>query len=204
MLKSILRIICYIPYRILFPTIVVNRKNLIKKGRTIYAVNHQSLLDAPTCCVVFARNQFFMAKKEIFKGKFSNWFYRMLGAFPVDRGNIDMQAMRKCKAIMESEQVLTIFPQGTRVKNADDFESMKNGAVYVALKYHAPIQPMFFTRKVKLFRFNKLIVGKPISFEEYYNEKPTKELLSKLSDKLISEMNNLQNEYVQTKKIKNT
>ena len=97
-----------------------------------------------------------------------------------------MQSIRNVKKLFQKNKSLVLFPQGTRKNNADDFEGMKNGAVFFAIKFQVPIIPIFFKKKPGFFKFNKLIVGEPLNFSEYYNQKPTKEVLAVASEKLIN------------------
>ena len=79
MLYYILLVLVIVPGLILFPTIVKGQKNVLKKGRMILVCNHQSALDAVLIAMKVLKRRFrYMAKAEVFKGKFSNWFFRSM------------------------------------------------------------------------------------------------------------------------------
>ena len=71
------QILLYLPFKILYPTKVIGKKNL-PKGSCIIASNHTSNLDA----VVFALNtwekKYYLAKKELFKNKFMTFFFKKI------------------------------------------------------------------------------------------------------------------------------
>ena len=46
----------------------------------------------------------------------SAWFLNSLGAFPIDRGNGDQDAMGTAREILERGDVRVIFPEGTRIR----------------------------------------------------------------------------------------
>ena len=50
---------------------------------------------------------------------------------------------------------------------------------------------MYFIKKPKIFRKNILVVGEPIFFEKYYDQKPTKEILDQASEELTLAYKNL-------------
>ena len=184
-----LKIIFWLPLKIFLPTKFINKKALKQKGSCIYAANHQSWLDSVIIALNLKLSVYFMAKKELFKNKFTSAFLRSLHAFPVDRKNLDMQSIRTVKRVFEKNNSLVLYPQGTRKKMADDFAGMKNGAVFFSIKFKQPIIPMYFTKKPGFLKLNKVIVGEPISFEEYYDQKPTKEVLAQASEKLSNAFN---------------
>ena len=191
MMLLFLKIIFWLPLQILLPTIFINRKHLKQTGSCIYAANHQSWLDSVILALNLKLSVYFMAKKEIFKNKLTGAFLKSLHAFPVDRRNLDMKSIRTVKKLFDNKKSLALYPQGTRKKMADDFAGMKNGAVFFAIKFKQPIIPMFFVKKPGFFRINKVIVGEAITFEEYYELKPTKEVLNKASEKLTEAFNKL-------------
>ena len=189
----LLKIIFWLPLKILLPTKFINKKNLKQKGSCIYAANHQSWLDSVILALNLKLSVYFMSKKEAFKNKIATIFLKSLHAFPVDRQNLDMKSIRTVKKIFEKDKSLVLYPQGTRKKMADDFAGMKNGAVFFAIKFKQPIIPMFFVKKPRILCYNKVIVGEPITFEEYYDQKPTKEVLTLASEKLTEAFNQLKN-----------
>ncbi len=190
---QVLRIIFYLPIKILFPTRIVGRKNKIKKGRMILCCNHQSNLDPPLIAVSFFRRFYYMAKKSLFKNKFFGWLLSKFGAFPVDRESIDIKAMKKTLDLLKKDNALCLFPQGSRLTDVE-LSQLKDGAILFSLKTKSPILPCVFVKKPRLFRFNKFIIGEPIKLyemEQFANKKIDDELISLGKEILFEKMNDL-------------
>lgn len=161
--------------RFLFPIQVSGRENVPEDGALIVYGNHISLRDPIAVAIGFKRPIHFMAKKELFKGKLFTRMFHALGAFPVDRGGADMDAIRSSLTVLKSREVLGIFPQGTRDLSGGRIK-MENGVSLIALKSGATLVPVYIDG-YRLFRKNRLIIGAPIAM----NRAP------KLDSKLISE-----------------
>jgi 1-acyl-sn-glycerol-3-phosphate acyltransferase len=117
------------------------------------------------------RKVWFMAKDELFKSKLSARILGGLGGFPVRRGRPDRSALLRSLELLESGEILGIFPEGTRTPGAR-FESLEEGFAYIALKSGAPIVPVaisgteaVFPRGRKLPKFVKVrvLVGLPFT-----------------------------------------
>lgn len=176
---------------LIMPTRIIGKKYLktLKKEPAIFSCNHQTMND-PLIIKSRCPRLKCMAKSGLFKNKFSNWFFRSLGAYPVDRGGNDITAVKTTlKHLKENKKVL-IFPEGTRVKAGEEAE-YKNGLVMFALKTDCHVVPMVFRKRTNAFIFNTLVVGKPFKFSditEFKGVKITKEILQKASDFLAEKM----------------
>ncbi len=186
--------IVFIPVLILYPTKIIGKKNVPKKGRVIFCANHQSNADSVLLITRF-RRQKFLAKKELAKKPIPRWFLSTMGAIFVDRNNPGIEAYKKCINHLKKEKALTVFPEGTRA-NISDLEQMqmKNGLAMFALKTDSPIVPMVILNKPKLFRRNKIIVGKPFKLDKV--EKVTKEELAKASEIISQKMQETKQNYL--------
>ena len=113
----LLFILFLIPAKILFPTKVVGKKNLIK-GKALMICNHRSLLDPIImACAIPSIRLSFMGKKELFKNKFVGWFLKSLGVFPVDREKADLASIKHTLYLLKKEKPVVVFPEGTRNKS---------------------------------------------------------------------------------------
>ena len=84
-----------------------------------------------------------------------------LGAFPVRRGEADLDAIRQSLDILKGGQKLLIFPEGTRVTEGKDVEA-KAGAALLAARSGAPIVPVAIVNGRKYFTPTRVIFGDPI------------------------------------------
>lgn len=165
-----IKIIAFIPFWILFPTFIKNKKK-IPKGKCIIIANHRSNLDPLILLNVIWREQHCVAKKELFKNKMLSGFLKKMKAIPIDRDNVEISTIKLCLNTLKKEKVLTIFPEGTRNKTLQPLLEIKNGASVFAVKSGAPIVPIWIKKNPKLFCFNTLVVGEPfyISKEDLDN-----------------------------------
>ena len=183
----LLIILFLIPFRILFPAKIVGKKNLIK-GRAIIICNHRSLLD-PLMMVALmpGKRLSFMAKKELFNNRFNSWFLKSIGAFPVDREKADLASIKHTLKLLKEDKQVVIFPEGTRNKSEEGMLQLKNGVSMFSIKGDSPIVPMYFEKKIRLFRFNRLHIGEAFTLDEYKNEKLTQPVLDEASEKIKNE-----------------
>ena len=72
--------------------------------------------DVVVLAAALPRQPRYMAKKELFKIPLLSQLIRALGAFPVDRGGADVSSIKKSIAMIEGGEVVSVFPQGHRVK----------------------------------------------------------------------------------------
>lgn len=139
--------------------------NIPEKGGVIICSNHTSNIDPVLLAIIFKRQIYFMAKAELFKNKFFGKLFEMVGAFPVNRGKGDFEAIDNAEKIIRNDNQLGIFIEGTRSK-ANDFLRPKTGCAIIAYKTNATIIPVCITganeHKVKMFYKNKISIGKPI------------------------------------------
>ncbi|MBS7402891.1 MAG: 1-acyl-sn-glycerol-3-phosphate acyltransferase [Oscillospiraceae bacterium] len=152
--------------KLIFPYTVRGRENICE-GAALVCCNHSSLLDPVFVGGAFGRNEqlFFMAKSELFENFFLAKLFGSVGAFPVKRGEMDINAMRTCIAHLKSDEKVMLFPEGTRVSEEEHIAA-KTGAVRLSLKHDVPIIPMYLSSKKKAFRRSYVVIGKPFKFEK--------------------------------------
>ncbi len=193
-LFRLIQILIWLPVKIFMPVKVIGKKNLIKKGGAVYVCNHQSNLDAFILATNISRVQYSLAKEELFSTKFKRWFFRHIGAIPVNREKPQLSSIKECLKVLNKGNILTIFPQGTRSQtNEINEEAIKNGALMFALKTKTPIVPMWIEKKPKFFSFNKLRIGEPIYFNNYFDKKLTDEEMNEAEKILIEKLKELKN-----------
>ncbi len=184
-----LKIITWLPIRIMYPTVVKGRTKFIK-GKAVVVGNHQSNADPVLIFTVFWRRMHYLAKKELMSNKLTNWFFSKMGAISVNRQSVDLSSIKKSLRALKENKALVVFPEGGRRENSFT-DDIKNGAAMFALKADAPIVPMYFVKKPRLFRFNKLIVGDPIYLDKKFigdTSKETLEIVSKQIEGVMLEM----------------
>jgi len=135
-LRSIARFIYFLKLNVR----VAGLENVPKEGAFIIASNHLSWMDVPLVPSFIKRKVVYMAKEELFYGKVG-WIVRLLGAFPVKRGEADRQSLRAAETQLKAGKIFMIFPEGTRSK----MHQLGKGHVglgMIALRAGVPVVPV--------------------------------------------------------------
>ena len=155
--------------RILYRLKVIGLENIPEKNGVIICPNHTSNADPVVLAVSLKRQIYFMAKAELFKNKILRKLFKMVGAFPVERGKRDSSAIDNAEKILKNGEQLGLFIEGTRSKT-DDFLRPKTGCAMIAYKTGATIIPICITgtseHKLKIFKKNVVSIGKPITMNQ--------------------------------------
>jgi glycerol-3-phosphate dehydrogenase (NAD(P)+) len=119
----------------------VGREHLPSTGPLLLASNHRSFLDPFVIGTLVRRPVYYMAKRELFEKRWQAWVLNALGAFPVDRGAGDRDAMETARAILERGDCVVVFPEGTRVRPGP-LGLPRRGIGRLALETGAPVAPV--------------------------------------------------------------
>ena len=120
---------------------VKGKENLPSQGPLVITVNHLNLADPPIIGVSVSRKAMFMAKEELFRSRVKSYIVRNYGAFPVRRGGMNKEAMRRAEQLLSQGMALIMFPEGRRSQGAQ-LESAFSGAALVAARSGAPVLPI--------------------------------------------------------------
>jgi 1-acyl-sn-glycerol-3-phosphate acyltransferase len=150
-------ILCFI-----FRIEVIGIKNFPKTGPVIVAANHKSNYDPLILSSIFNRKIHFLAKKELFQRRMTNWLFQKLHAIPVDRqSGIAIRPVRRSLKVIENGEVLGIFPEGKRCKNEERVKP-KKGVAFLGVKTGAPVLPIaiiFLDTKKRIRKPVKVVIG---------------------------------------------
>ena len=119
----------------------VGHQHIPRRGPVILAANHRSFLDPFVIGCLTRRPVHYVAKKELFAHPVAGWLLNRLGAFPIDRGAGDQQAMDTARLILERGDCVVIFPEGTRTRPGP-LGSPRRGVGRLALASGAPVVPV--------------------------------------------------------------
>jgi 1-acyl-sn-glycerol-3-phosphate acyltransferase len=119
----------------------VGREHLPKEGPLLLASNHRSFLDPFVIGTLVRRPVYYMAKRELFEKRWQAWILNALGAFPVDRGAGDGDAMATARQILERGDCVVVFPEGTRIRRGP-LADPRRGVGRLALETGAPVAPV--------------------------------------------------------------
>ncbi len=162
-----LKIILYPIYRVLFWYKVEGLENIPKNKGVIFCSNHISFLDPILWMIVLKHRTHFMAKDDLFKNPILKWLLPKLDVFAIKRGTADMQSLNTAVDIIKNNEVLGIFPEGTRSKNGEPGRA-KSGVAFISDLAKCDVVPaaIYCKGSIKPFKKIHMIVGKPIPYEE--------------------------------------
>ena len=204
MLYWILRPLMFIFYKLFYRVKVFGKENLIKKGKSIVISNHLCKMDVFVVSALYPNMTTFLAKIEWYDNKFFGWLLRNLGTIPIDRDNPSFTSIKEALKVLKNNKRLGIFPEGRRNFETNDLQEIKQGTSLFAVKGQALITPIIIYDRLRKFRKNYVIVGKPIDFSEFYNQKFNDEVAKKCTKIIEDTMHQLQQElFVKVDEIKN-
>jgi 1-acyl-sn-glycerol-3-phosphate acyltransferase len=139
----------------------------------VLAANHVSNFDPwPLGLPLWPGRQLrFMAKSELFNPLLAP-ILRAGGAFRVRRGQGDVEAIRTAVDLVESGEIVVMFPEGTRREKGMFKRRVARphtGAARIALTADAPLVPAAIAGTDRLLRLGPLRVayGEPLDLSEY-------------------------------------
>ena len=123
---------------------------LPKSGPRIVVSNHQNNLDVVVLTIALPLRMRYMAKSELFLIPFWRQIMAWFGAFPIERGRGDVNAMKHAEKLLVEDNVLVMFPEGTRSRTGR-IGKFHRGTAVLALRSGATIIPcgVSLTEKVK-------------------------------------------------------
>ncbi len=182
-----------VAYRIRF----VGRDNIPVDGPVLIVSNHASYLD-PICLGLASskRQIHFMARDDLFRIPALKQILPRVNSFPVKRDSSDRKALKEALKRLKADEVVGVFPQGTRVKEGE-LGAGELGSALIALKSGAYVLPTavigsnMVMPKGMLPRFPKITVsfGQPFKVEE--NDKDKKVVMKEATVKMMDMIDGL-------------
>lgn len=148
------RIVVIVFFRLFTRWRVEGRENVPPKGAVLVVSNHVHTVDPPLVCVSLGRQVIFMAKDELFRSRLQAFCLRCLGAFPVRRGQLDREAMRRSVGALKEGKPLVMFPEATRNPKAR-LQRALPGSALIASRHGVPVLPVGISgiEELKWLRF---------------------------------------------------
>jgi 1-acyl-sn-glycerol-3-phosphate acyltransferase len=171
-LYSLIAILTRPLVKTLFRLRATGQENVPQGGGFVLAANHWSNLDPwPLGLPLFPRRYLrFMAKSELF------WFplgpiIKGGGAFPVQRGESDLQAIATAVELCREGQVVVMFPEGTRRRKGlrkKHEARWHSGAARIALEADVPLVPAAISGTERLARLGpfRVAYGQPVELDD--------------------------------------
>jgi 1-acyl-sn-glycerol-3-phosphate acyltransferase len=167
-------------------------ENVPERG-AVLAANHTSNFDPwPLGFPLWPRRQlFFMGKAELFNPVLAP-ILRGGGAFPVRRGEGDLQAIETAVRLCREGKIVAMFPEGTRREKGvrKKFAARpRNGAARIALAADVPLFPAAIKGTDRLLSLDRLKVayGPPIPLDDL-SGLPPKDAADVATQRLMTEI----------------
>lgn len=185
--RAIIRPLCYVAAKIIYRVKIEGLENVPKHSACIICGNHVHALDAPALLATANRDICFMAKEELWKSFGFRFMAMCYNVFPVKRGKRDTEAIRSALTILKNDQILGMFPEGTRNGMERNIKP-KNGAVNIAIRAGVPIVPFGVIGDFKPFKKVTYRFGKPMEFSDYIDKAKDKEVIDGLTKQVMDKV----------------
>ncbi|CCJ33324.1 lysophospholipid acyltransferase family protein [Caloramator australicus] len=189
-LYRILRFIAKGVFKLIYRIEVKGIENIPKDEGALICPNHYTWADPVMVAITTPRPIRFMAKFEAFQNPFLRFLLKNLGAFPVRRGEPDLNAIKTALKLLKDENLLGLFPQGTRVKG-DDLGKAHSGVALLSIKSNKKVIPVYIGGNYVPFTKMRVFFGEPIDFSAYTKDKLTGEDYLRLSQIVMEKIKEL-------------
>jgi 1-acyl-sn-glycerol-3-phosphate acyltransferase len=166
----LLRLLVHGLNRLLFRTTVDGPDRVPAEGPVIIAPVHRSFIDFFVASEVTDRKLHYMAKDSLWKHGLLAKILPSVGAFPVNRGSADREALRRAQQVLDAGGALILFPEGER-RSGPVVEDLHEGVAFLAARTGATVIPVGIGgsssvmpkgRRVPRPQHIHLVVGEPI------------------------------------------
>ncbi len=178
-------------FRLILRVDIRGLENVPREGPLVVAISHSTFLDPLLAGAYTPREVTPMAKIEAFHLPVIGWIVRAYGAFPVRRGEVDLNSFKKALQVLRDGDALVIAPEGHRSESGA-LQRGREGAIILSLRTGAPILPVAVwggkplwhnlprLRRTKMWYY----VGEPV-LPLFTTVKPTREQIAAMSDELM-------------------
>lgn len=182
----------------LFRVEVINAEKEPESGALVCA-NHLSNIDPVIICASLKKQVCYMAKKELFKIPLLSGLLKKLGAFPINRGAVDMSSMKTAIKLLDDNNFVGLFPQGTRYANVSPRSTKaKSGAGMLLSRSITDVLPIAIITKNNRFRLGQkvyVVVGDVIKHKELGYTDKTRDEFNRVSAYIFDKICDLHEQY---------
>ncbi len=186
--------------RVVFRPRIEGLEHVPASGPAIIAGNHLSFSDHFLMPAILKRRITFLAKAEYFtgpgvKGRLTAFFFRSAGQIPVDRSGKEagQAAIREGLGVLRKEELLGIYPEGTRSHDGRLYKG-KVGVAVMALTAGVPVVPCAMIGTFEAQPPGKIVprirpvtirFGEPLDFSRYAGMEHEKAVLRAVTDEIV-------------------
>jgi 1-acyl-sn-glycerol-3-phosphate acyltransferase len=190
--RGVVEVVCRLYWRVR----IVGKAKIPTSGAYVIAPIHRSNIDTLLAGCLVRRRIRFMGKDTLWKYKWSAALFDSLGAFPVQRGTADREALRVCEHALREGEPVVLFPEGQRQSGAK-VQPLFEGAAFVAARAGVPIIPVGIggsqwampkgSRRIRPVKV-VMVVGDPIRPPERESGRVPRRAVTEVTDQLAREL----------------
>lgn len=184
------RLASWILFTLLGPTLVRGRNNVPNSGGVLVLSNHLADVDPILVQIACKRSVYFMAKSELFEMPLLGRIIKAFKAFPVKRGEPDRGAIKHAVQLLQSGEVVCVFPEG-QLSETGDLLELKPGVALLIRLAKVPVVCIGLKNTNRIMPYGKLIPrpaltvvranwGEPINLEGVEPEEALKRVEAEL------------------------
>jgi len=128
---------------------VMGKENVPSHGGLLIVANHISMIDPPLVSASIRRRVAFLAKEALFRKVLLRWFFTTTGAVPVYKGHSNRRTLQQSYRLLEQEQALLMFPEGSRSPDVK-LQKALSGSALIAIRSKVPVLPIGITGTERL------------------------------------------------------
>ena len=166
-----------------------------RRGPLILVANHIGSLEVPLLFVhLQPRRLIGLAKIETWDNRLMGWLFDLWEAIPIRRGEPDVEAIRRCLAVLDAGDILAVAPEGTRSRTGRLLRAQP-GIAMLALRSGAPLLPIGHwggeqltsnLRRLRRTHFH-VRVGRPFIVQTN-GERVTAEVRQTIADEIMAQV----------------
>lgn len=168
-------------------------ENIPRTGPLIVAINHINFIDPILTGAYFPRDLEMMSKIENFHLPLFGWVVKAYGAFPIRRGEGDIEAIKHALRILHTSRALLMAPEGTR--SGTVLKAGHNGVALLAARSGAPVIPIGISGQEHFWQNLKHLQRTPIRasigvpfFLDAGTRKPSREVMQAMTEELMGRL----------------
>lgn len=192
---NFLRVLFY-PWNAVFYPYKMHGYTKVGTGAYIYMGNHFSMWDIFYPARTTWEGIHYFTKASLMKVPLIGPLAKRAGVLSVMRDGTDTRALMDAIRILRNGEKVSIFPEGTRNRGAEDvIQPFHGGAALLAIKTKTPVVPFVVTRRPRLFRRTHVVFGEPLELTQFYDRKLTQDDYSEAEEFLRNRLYEIRNEF---------
>ncbi len=132
----------------------------------VVACNHRSFVDPVAMILSFVNKRLHvLMAKEVFgeegEHKLRKKALKGIGGIKIDRSKLDVEAINKCRQVLEEGRALCVFPEG-HLTHDEGLSPLKDGTAMIAASTGVPVLPLYLCRSKRFLSKKHIYIGDPI------------------------------------------